>query len=466
MTTLHAGGKFGGKVYDTSGGLHGVGASVVNALSEWMDVEVARDKRSYKQRFERGHARKQAEGSRGGAEPARHDRDVQAGREDFRRFDAFLAAHVVSHGALEGLPLPRRRNPLEMRTLRAEAGVGSSGRGRVEVPGRVARFPHHHARQRQNRRASLLRQIQNRDGKGAVEWAIAWTPEIDAFVNSYCNTIPTLEGGTHEQGLRSGLTRSLRSYGESVGNRKVALVTPEDLMAGACAVLSIFIREPEFQGQTKEKLSSPDAQRLVESGLRDHFDHFLSEHPQEADALLSFVIDAAEDRAAPPPGKEVNRKTAVPQIAASGQARRLQQRRARPARRSSWWKAIPPAVRPNRHATARRRLFFRCAERSSTSRALPPESSSKIRNCRTWCRRSAAGTGCRYRGEDLRYERVIIMTDADVDGAHIASLLLTFFYRQMKELVTSGHLFLAMPPLYRLSQAIEDRLCARRSSQG
>ena len=276
--------------------------------------------------------------------------------------------------------------------------------------------------------------------------------EEDGFCHSYCNTIPTPEGGTHEAGLRNALTRGIKAYGELIGNRRIAQATGDDVAAGVAMLLSLFMRDPQFQGQTKERLASAEATRLVEGAVRDHFDHWLERRPGDQ------------------PGRSSTASPSAPRSASAGASRRRCRARARrascgcpassptapatapPGPRSFSSRATAPAARPSRRATAKPRRSCRCAARSSTSRAPRPTRCAPIRNSPTSSWRSAAAPARHYREETLRYERVIIMTDADVDGAHIASLLMTFFFREMAKLVDNGHLFLALPPLYRLTQ--------------
>ena len=299
MTTLHAGGKFDGKAYETSGGLHGVGASVVNALSEWMEVDVARDRQGHKMRFERGHAVGKlkslgAVNRRGTIVAFKPDIKIFGADVHFSparlyrmaRSKAYLFRGVEVRWACDPA-LIKDDTPAEdvlkfpgglLDFLKSELGKANTVNAR-DFDGRT----------------------ENKEGVakgkgGAVEWAVSWTPMVDPFVRSYCNTIPTPQGGTHEQGLRNALTKALRGHGERASNKKTSLITADDVMSNACAMLSVFIREPEFQGQTKDKLSSPDAQRLVETVVGDHFDHWLAESPAEADRLLDFVIDQAEER--------------------------------------------------------------------------------------------------------------------------------------------------------------------------
>jgi topoisomerase-4 subunit B len=452
MTTLHAGGKFDGKVYETSGGLHGVGASVVNALSEWMDVEVARDRHAWKMRFERGHAAGRLKdlgtvNRRGTVVSFKPDTKIfgdahfsPALLHRMAKSKAYLFRGVEIRWSCDA-SLIKDETPAED-TLKFPGGLLDFLRSEIGKAQTVT--PREFSGRTENK-------AKENGSRGAVEWAVAWAPARDAFTRSYCNTIPTPQGGTHEQGLRNALTKALRAHGERVNNRKTSMITADDVMDAACAVLSVFIREPEFQGQTKDKLSSPDAQRLVESVVRDHFDHWLAESPAEADKLLGFVIDCAEDRLKRKQEKEVSRKAATRKLRLPGKLADCTRDEAdgteiflvegdsaggsaKQARDRAIQAILPLRGKILNVASAAAGKLQQNQELTDLVQAL------------------GCGTGAKYDSSALRYERVIIMTDADVDGAHIASLLLTFFYREMPGLIADERLFLAMPPLYRLTQ--------------
>ena len=449
MCTLHAGGKFDGKAYQTSGGLHGVGVSVVNALSETCEVEVARGQQLYRMVFSRGLPQTKLEklGSihnrRGTKVRFRPDEAIFGKGAHFKPARLFKMARSKAYlfGGVEirwscDPALIKDDTPAEA-VFHFPGGLKDYLASEIEGLTRVTK--------------DLFAGNIQREGKhGSVEWAVAWVSDEDGFCRSYCNTIPTAEGGTHENGFRSALSKSLREFGERVGNRKAAQITADDVMTTATAMLSVFIREPEFQGQTKDKLATQEAQRIVESTVKDAFDHWLTDSPQQATRLLEWSIDQAEERLKRRREKEVGRQSATRKLRLPGKLADCSIQQAAGTEifivegDSAGGSAKSARARETQAILPLRGKILNVANASSAKLAQNQLLSDLIQAL-------GVGTGGKYRDEDLRYERVIIMTDADVDGAHIASLLITFFYQEMPELIENGHLFLAVPPLYRLT---------------
>ena len=456
LSTLHSGGKFSGKAYATSGGLHGVGVSVVNALSSTTRVEVARNKELFAQEFSRGLTLGPLQ--KLGAAPNRRGTSVSFvpdeeifGPQQFKPARLFRLARSKAY-LFAGVEI-------RWKCAATLASDDVPQEATFQFPGGLA----DHLAEQIGTRECVTSQFFSGsqdfpEDMGRVEWAIGWPLWSDGSYSWYCNTVPTPDGGTHEQGLRAALTKGIRAFGDLVGQKKAKDISADDIVTGSEIMLSLFIRDPQFQSQTKDRLTSPDAARLVENAVRDHFDHFLSDNMERGRALLGQVMERMDERLRRKAEREVKRKTAT-------NAKKLR---------------LPGKLTDcSGEGDGETELFIvegdsaggsaKQARNRKTQAILPirgkilnvaSATADKIR-ANQEIADLALAMGCGMRKdcdpEALRYDRIIIMTDADVDGAHIATLLMTFFFQEMPEVVRRGHLFLAQPPLYRLTSGKESR---------
>ena len=450
LTTLHAGGKFSGKAYETSGGLHGVGASVVNALSTALDVEVARNKILYRQSFSRG--RPTGPLSEIGAAPNRRgtsisftpDPDIFGAGCRFKAATLFQMIRSKAY-LFAGVEIRWRCDPSLIKDDKVPETQD------ICYPGGLSDYLNDATADKALIITQPFTDKAELEGQ-KFEWALTWLgPGEDGFFSSYCNTVPTPSGGTHENGFRQAITRGLRAYGELAGQKKAAELTAEDVLSGSAGMLSVFLRDPQFQGQTKDKLVSADATRQTEAAVRDRFELWLSSEPERANYLLDMAIERLEERKKRRREKEVARKSATRKLRLPGKladctANDTEETElflvegdsaggsAKSARNRNTQAVLPLRGKILNVASATADKLNGNQELSDLSLALGVKS------------------GKDFNLEALRYGRIIIMTDADVDGAHIAALLMTYFYREMPQLIEAGRLYLAQPPLYRMTQ--------------
>ena len=450
LCTLHAGGKFSGKAYQTSGGLHGVGVSVVNALSDHVRVEVARNKELYAQEFSRGIPQGPVE--KVGTAPNRRGTTVT------------FHADAEIFGSLK--MKPARLFKMARSKAYLFSGVEIRWKSRIddgETPTEATfHFPgglSDYLNETLNGSTTYADQpfaglvdFQEKFGEpGKVEWAINWTPSRDGFIQSYCNTVPTPEGGTHESGFWAAILKGIRDYGERVSNKKAKQITRDDLITGGCALVSVFIRDPQFVGQTKDRLSTEAAQKMVEGAVRDHFDNWLASDTKSAGAILDFLVLRAEERLRRRQEKETARKSATKKLRLPG---KLVDCSSQSRDGTEIFLVEGDSAGGSAKMARNRETQALLPLRGKILNVLGAASSKLGSNAEIndLCQALGCGMGTRFNVDDLRYDKVIIMTDADVDGAHIASLLMTFFFTQMRPLIDHGHLYLACPPLYRLTQ--------------
>ena len=457
LCTLHAGGKFSGKAYQTSGGLHGVGASVVNALSDLMVVQVARDRKLYEQRFSRGIP--QGPLQEIGAAPNRRGTTVtfHADAEIFghhrfkpsRLFNSIRSKAYLFSG-------------VEIRWKSAITDGDTPQEATFHFPGGLSDYLNetlNGASTYSDAPFAGTVDFQERfNTPGKVEWAINWTPSRDGFLQSYCNTVPTPEGGTHVAGFWAAILKGIKGYGELAGNRKAAQITREDLMTGGCALVSCFISDPEFVGQTKDRLATTEAQRLVENAVRDHFDNWLASDTKSAGAILDFLVLRSEERLRRRQEKETQRKSATRKLRLPG---KLVDCTASTREGTELFIVEGDSAGGSAKMARDRKTQALLPLRGKILNVLGAASSKLGSNQEIGDLTQALGVGLgsRFNIDDLRYDKIIIMTDADVDGAHIASLLMTFFFTQMRPMIDTGHLYLACPPLYRLTQGARRVYC-------
>ena len=455
--TLNAGGKFSGDSYETSGGLHGVGSSVVNALSDHLRVEVARNKELYMMEFSRGIP--QGALAKIGSAPNRRGTSVT-----FHPDPEIFGSLKLKPARLFSMARSKAYlfSGVEIRWKSGIDDGETPKEAKFHFPGGLSDYLNERlggsSVYAERPFAGLVSFGDKFSVPGKVEWAINWTPARDGFIQSYCNTIPTPEGGTHEAGFWAAILKGIKGYGELVNNKKAATITREDLLTGGCALVSCFIREPEFVGQTKDRLATTEAQRMVENSVRDHFDNWLAADTKSAGAILDFLVLRAEERLRRRQEKETQRKTATQKLRLPG---KLTDCSSKTREGTELFIVEGDSAGGSAKMARDRKTQALLPLRGKILNVLGAASSKIGSNAEISDLTQALGVGLgsKFNIDDLRYDKIIIMTDADVDGAHIAALLMTFFFTQMRPMIDTGHLYLACPPLYRLTQGAHRVYC-------
>ena len=454
--TLNAGGKFSGDSYETSGGLHGVGSSVVNALSDHLRVEVARNKELFAMEFSRGVP--QGKLAKIGAAPNRRGTAVT-----FHPDADIFGSLTLKPARLFKMARSKAYlfSGVEIRWKTSQNDGETPQEAKFHFPGGLADYLSESLKGATTyAEAPFAGTVSFEKFKvpGKVEWAINWTPARDGFIQSYCNTVPTPEGGTHEAGFWAAILKGVKAYGELVNNKKASTITREDLTTGAGALVSCFIREPEFVGQTKDRLATVDAQRMVENSVRDHFDNWLAADTKSAGAILDFLVLRAEERLKRRQEKETSRKTATAKLRLPG---KLTDCSSKTREGTELFIVEGDSAGGSAKMARDRKTQALLPLRGKILNVLGAASSKLGSNAEISDLTQALGVqlGSKFNVDDLRYDKIIIMTDADVDGAHIAALLMTFFFTQMRPMIDAGHLYLACPPLFRITQGAKRVYC-------
>jgi topoisomerase-4 subunit B len=454
--TLNAGGKFSGDSYETSGGLHGVGSSVVNALSDHLRVEVARNKELFAMEFSRGVPQGKLE--KIGAAPNRRGTAVT-----FHPDADIFGSLTLKPARLFKMARSKAYlfSGVEIRWKTSQNDGETPQEAKFHFPGGLADYLSESLKGATTyAEAPFAGTVSFEKFKvpGKVEWAINWTPARDGFIQSYCNTVPTPEGGTHEAGFWAAILKGIKAYGELVNNKKASTITREDLTTGAGALVSCFIREPEFVGQTKDRLATVDAQRMVENSVRDHFDNWLAADTKSAGAILDFLVLRAEERLRRRQEKETSRKTATAKLRLPG---KLTDCSSKSREGTELFIVEGDSAGGSAKMARDRKTQALLPLRGKILNVLGAASSKLGSNAEISDLTQALGVGLgsKFNVDDLRYDKIIIMTDADVDGAHIAALLMTFFFTQMRPMIDAGHLYLACPPLFRITQGAKRVYC-------